>query len=288
MLAAGGRVVVVNEPLNPQHPPGRSPGILRASVRHRFQYIDRDSEADFLPAYRDLLRLRFRPITELRANHAPRDFARTIHYAATFARGRLQQRRVLIADPYAVFSAPWFVERLGAQVVVVIRRPAPTVSSRKRLGWTIDLRELLDQPTLVRDHLQHFKADLEAFTDPEDIIGQGALLWRAIYGAVARFESHPAVRVVRHEDLSLNPAREFSRLYAALNLPFTRQAEARILDSTGAGNNQELSVSHPHRTKLDSRANLENWKRRLTDDEIERIRALTEDVARRFYDGSDG
>lgn len=287
MLAAGERVVVVNEPLNPQHPPGRSPGILRASVRHRFQYINQDSEADFLPAYRDLLRLRFRPITELRANHAPRDFARAAHYTAAFARGRLQRRRVLIADPYAVFSAPWFVERLGAQVVVVVRRPAPTVSSRKRLGWTIDLRELLDQPALVRDHLQPFQADLEALTDPDDIVGQGALLWRAIYGAVARFDSNPAPIIVRHEDLSLNPAQEFSRLYAALNLPFTSRAESRILDSTSAGNHPELSVSHPHRTKLDSRANLENWKRRLTDDEIERIRGLTEDVAVRFYDGSD-
>ena len=30
MLEASGALVYVNEPLNPQHPPGRSPGVLRA------------------------------------------------------------------------------------------------------------------------------------------------------------------------------------------------------------------------------------------------------------------
>jgi hypothetical protein len=32
MLEASGALVYVNEPLNPQHPPGRSPGVLRADV----------------------------------------------------------------------------------------------------------------------------------------------------------------------------------------------------------------------------------------------------------------
>jgi hypothetical protein len=286
MLAAGGGVVVVNEPLNPRHPPGRSPGILRASVRYRFQYIHPGNESEFLGAYEDLLRLRFRLATELRANHAPRDFPRALHYAFAFRRGRLQRRRVLIADPYAVFSVPWFVDRLGAQVVAVVRNPAATVSSRKRLGWQIDLRQLLDQPALVRDHLGGIAPELEAQLErPDDIIGQGALLWRAIYGAVAKFAADPAVVVVRHEDLSLRPREEFARLYDALRLPFTSAAEERIAESTSAENRPELSVSRPHATKLDSRANLDNWRRRLSEEEIDRIRVLTRAVAGEFYGG---
>ena len=35
--------------------------------------------------------------------------------------------------------------------------------------------------------------------------------------------------------------------------------------------------------QLDSRANLDNWKRRLSPNEIGRIRKLTEDVARFYY-----
>lgn len=45
MLAAGGELVYVNEPLNPQHPPGRCPGVLNAHVTHRFQYICPDRKS---------------------------------------------------------------------------------------------------------------------------------------------------------------------------------------------------------------------------------------------------
>jgi hypothetical protein len=37
-VAAGGGLIRINEPLNPQHPPGGFPGILDAA-EHRFQYI---------------------------------------------------------------------------------------------------------------------------------------------------------------------------------------------------------------------------------------------------------
>jgi hypothetical protein len=72
MLEASGRFVYVNEPLNPRHPPGRSPGVLRATVSGAFQYVCADNEASWLPAFRDLARLRYHPLAEARANHALR------------------------------------------------------------------------------------------------------------------------------------------------------------------------------------------------------------------------
>jgi hypothetical protein len=84
MLEASGALVYVNEPLNPQHPPGRSPGVLRADVQHAFQYISEDNEHLWLPAYRDTVRLRFHPLAEVRRNHAPYDLLR----AATAGSGR--------------------------------------------------------------------------------------------------------------------------------------------------------------------------------------------------------
>ena len=71
MLEASGALVYVNEPLNPQHPPGRSPGVLRADVEHAFQYISEENERVWLPAFRDTVRLRFHPLAEVRRNHAP-------------------------------------------------------------------------------------------------------------------------------------------------------------------------------------------------------------------------
>src|SRR5262249_37282472 len=134
MLAAGG-LIRLNEPLNPQHPPGGFPGVLDAPVEHRFQYICAENEQPFLGAYRDMLRYRYRLWPELRRNHTPGDLPRQANHLRLFLEGRLRHRRLLVADPFAVFSIPWFIERPGFRVVVVVRRPAATVSSRKRLGW---------------------------------------------------------------------------------------------------------------------------------------------------------
>ncbi len=76
MLEASGALVYVNEPLNPQHPPGRSPGVLRADVTHAFQYISEHNERVWLPAFRDTVRLRFHPLAEVRRNHGPYDLLR--------------------------------------------------------------------------------------------------------------------------------------------------------------------------------------------------------------------
>jgi hypothetical protein len=89
MLEASGALVYVNEPLNPQRPPGRSPGVLRAEVEHAFLYISEENERVWLPAFRDTVRLRYHPLAELRRNHRPYDLLRAVKYTAGFAPGRL-------------------------------------------------------------------------------------------------------------------------------------------------------------------------------------------------------
>ena len=89
--------------------------------------------------------------------------------------------------------------------------------------------------------------------------------------------------IVRHEDLSRDPVSGFRDLYTALGLDFTHHAEERILNSSSSDNPTELSRRKTHSVKMDSRASMDNWKTKLTADEIQRIRELTEDSARLFY-----
>jgi len=292
MLEASGALVYVNEPLNPQHPPGRSPGVLRADVEHAFQYISEENERDWLPAFRDTVRLRFHPLAELRRNHRPYDVARTAKYAAGFGLGRLRGRRALLDDPYAVFAAPWLARRVGCRVVVTVRDPVATVSSWRRLGWTPRLAELLAQPALVRDRLERFVPELEAaLSSNGDGVGPASLLWRVIYGTVAAYRSEiGGLEVVRHEDLSADPVPAFAALYDRLGLPFGPGAERAILAATSAGTGGgamrwSLSVGGVSKTaarRLDSRANLQVWRERLTPEEVARIREATADVAAEF------
>jgi hypothetical protein len=296
MLEAGGGLVYVNEPLNPQHPPGRSPGVLRADVTHAFQYISEENERVWLPAFRDTVRLRFHPLAEVRRNHRPYDLLRAVKYTAGFGLGRLRGRRALLDDPYAVFAAPWLARRVGCRVVVTVRDPVATVSSWRRLGWTPRLAELLAQPALVRDRLGRFAPELEAAlaaggNGQVDAVGQASLLWRVIYGTVADYRREiDGLEVVRHEDLSADPLPAFRRLYGRLGLPFGPGAERAILDATSAGSGGAAmrwslsgrGVSKTAARRLDSRANLQVWRERLTSDEVARIRDLTADVAGAF------
>jgi hypothetical protein len=72
-------------------------------------------------------------------------------------------------------------------------------------------------------------------------------------------------------------------LYAALGLPFTAKVEETILNSSSSENPAKLSKNKTHSVKLDSRANLDNWKKILTLEEVTRIRNITDGVSQLFY-----
>jgi sulfotransferase family protein len=285
MLNASRRVVYVNEPLNPKHPPGGSPGVLQAEVRARYQYICADNEREFLDAYRDLLALRYHLAAELRRNHRLTDIARAARYLALFTRGRVQGRRLMVADPFAVFSAEWFVRRLGFQVVVMLRHPVAVVGSRKRLGWRFDLPELLAQPLLVRDWLAPIQRGWpDALRPGGDIVQGGAQLWRLIYEAVLEQSRRlPGLILVRHEQLSMDPVGGFEELYERLGLPFDERARRSVIESTSTSNPAHLGKGAPHEIKLDSRANLDSWRSRLSSVEVDQVLEITRPVVDELY-----
>ena len=279
MLAASPQVAYISEPLNLWH----RPGVMHAPVLKWYTLICTENEAQYLPAFRDMLGFRYGLWREVRSLRSRKDFLRMGRDFSIFLRGRLLRQRPLIKDPFAVFSAPWFAERLGCRVVVTVRHPAAFASSLKRLDWPFDFRDLLEQPTLMQRWLDVDRAEMESVPG-DDVIGQAALLWRMVYRVVARMmKLHPSFIVVRHEDLSLDPVLGYRDLYAALDLDFTPQVEETIMNASSAENPTELSKNKVHAVKLDSRANLDNWKKRLSADEIIRIRKVTGKSAKLFY-----
>ncbi|WP_228010692.1 sulfotransferase [Nonomuraea phyllanthi] len=276
MLAAGRDLVYVNEPLNPQHPPGRCPGVLRASVTHRFQYICDDNAAHWLPAFRDTVTLRYRWLSELRANHSPYDLARLLRYGTAFTLGRLTGRRALLDDPFAVLSAGWFAARLGCRVIALVRDPVSFVASWQRLGWTVYFHELLEQPLLVRDHPELL--ELRALIGSQDRVLKAALLWRATRTILERT---PGVLVTSYESLAADPLTGFHRLYDHAGLTWTPLAARRITRAcTGPSSRARtgfawsgLSRTAFHR--MDSRHALSDPARGLSPEDAARVRALT-------------
>jgi hypothetical protein len=281
MLRASGVLVSVQEPLKPTN----RRTIFRSQTAQWYTYITSENEGDYLQAFLDAVAFRAHPLDEIRRMRSPRDAVRVVSRWAGYGRGRIQGGRLLIKDPFAVFSADWFARRLACDVVIVVRHPAAVVSSLKRLGYVLDLRDLLDQPLLMKDRLEPFRSALETCAgSPRDVISQGSLLWSMIYDFASQYRAEcSSISIVRHEDLSSNPQQEFARLYRRLQLPFGSSAQRTITRYTNERNPTEVSRTNPVARPLDSRANVRNWTRRLEPAEIMRIRELTSDVWPRFY-----
>jgi hypothetical protein len=105
---------------------------------------------------------------------------------------------------------------------------------------------------------------------------------------------HEGVRVVRYEDLAAEPVPAFAELFGWLGLRFDQGAERAVVRSTTGGARRRahtwsLSKSGLSKTgyrPMDSRANLTAWQRQLTAGEVARVRAVTAEVAGRWYQRS--
>lgn len=279
MLAADSSTAYISEPLNVLH----RPGVFRAKVKHWYQYICDENQDDYLQAFRELLELDYHLWSEIRSIRSRRDFLRMGRDFLIFYNGLMRGQRVLLKDPFAVFSTEWFAKCLNCKVVIAVRHPAAFVSSLKRLNWPFDFQDLLDQPLLMRDFLEPYRGQMEAAIK-DDVIGQSALLWNLIYRSVhTTVGRNPGFLAVRHEDVSLDPVNSYRKLYDQLGLEFTPRVEKTILNSSSSDNPAEPSRKNIYSVKLDSRANISNWKKRLEPDEIQRIRERTEEVSQLFY-----
>ncbi len=232
MLSAGGEAAYISEPLNVLH----RPGVFSAPIRHWYTYICAENEADYLPAFQQTLAFQYHAPDELRALQSRKDALRMGRDWTTFIAGKLGKKRPLLKDPFAVFSAPWFAERLGCQVVITVRHPAAFASSLKRLDWPFEFKDLLEQPLLMKHLLEPFRSAIETVS-PVDIIAQAGLLWKIIYQIVAGFEGKfPDFITVHHEDLSLDPMDGYRTLYEQLGLAYNAEAQQAVRDSSSPAN----------------------------------------------------
>ncbi len=293
MLAADALTAYISEPLNVLH----RPGVFHAKVAHWYQYVCDENESEYLSAFQELLEFDYHLWDEIRSLRSRKDFLRMGRDFLIFYNGLMRGQRMLLKDPFAVFSAPWFAKKLNCKIVITVRHPAAFASSLKRLNWPFDFQDLLDQPLLMRDHLEQYRDQMQSI-QPDDVIGQAALLWKLIYYSVhatlrhgerqtnrqdgAR-EQNPDFIIVRHEDLSRDPVTGYHDLYKSLGLEFTPRVEKTILNSSSSENPVELSRKKVHGFKLDSRKNIDIWKKRLTVEEVDRIRKMTEETSTLYY-----
>jgi hypothetical protein len=281
MIAASDSVGYIHEPFNID----RGPGVCRTRFPYWFTYIRPGTDGAIAGDFRRLLDFRYNYLAQAARVRSKRDVRVLIRDGGHFLRYRMRHSRPLVKDPMALFSAEWIAETFDAQVVVVVRHPAAFASSLKLDGWTHPFSHFLNQPALIEDYLSPFREEIAAFAREErDILDQAALLWRLVHHTIAGYrERHPEWRVVRHEDLSREPIEGFGTLFEALDLSYTEKVQEAILRSTSRSNPADREVNGRRFLTRDSRANVDNWRRRLTPREVERVRARVADISPLFY-----
>jgi len=281
MIGASDEVGYVHEPFNPT----RGPGICRARFPYAFTYVPRGTDGAVERDFRRMLEFKYNYGAQALSIRSRAELRTLAGDGGRFLRYRVKGVRPLLKDPMAVFSSEWIAETFDAQVVVVVRHPAAFVSSIKRAGWAHPFSHFADQTQLMDSHLRPFADEIAEFTRAEhDILDQGALLWRLVHRTLATYRSeHPDWVFVRHEDLSIDPVGGYERLFAALELPYTEAVRERVRRSSSSANPAEREVGDPDFGVRDSSANVSNWQRRLTREEIEHIHRKVSDVSGLFY-----
>lgn len=272
----------IGEPLHVNH----SWGVLAAPSEHWYTYICSENDARYRKAYQDTINFRFRLLPAVSHMRTWKDAVKIGRDGLHFFLSGITNQQPLIKDPFAVLSVPWFRETFGTRVVIMVRHPLGFVSSLKRLGWSFDFQNLLDQPLLMRDHLEPYRDQMVAIIDRgQDVIDQGILLWKIIYSVVNTYRQRdPDLLIVRHEDMSLEPILGFQSLFDELDLDFSGKVKENIIRMTRAENPAQLPAGDEHAVQLDSRKSVASWKNRLAPSEVDRILGGMKGEFFGFYD----
>ena len=193
----------------------------------------------------------------------------------------------LIKDPICLTAVEWIHKRWKSKNVFLIRHPAAFVSSLLRLNWRFNFENFIKQPDLINRFLKPYESDINS--PPEDFISEASLIWLCTTKIIIDYqEIYPNWIYIRHEDLSYNPIKEFELLFKKLELPYTSKVKRLIKATSHHTNPSEVSnKSKVHQLQRNSKENIKNWKKRLTNKEIKRIRDITEHISNKFYSDKD-
>lgn len=193
--------------------------------------------------------------------------------------------RLVIKDPNACFLSEYLVRCFPMESVVIMRHPASTIASYKRLDWHYDLNHLKEQRGLMRDLVEPYIGGIQ--TDNLTDVEQWAYLWLCIYSALEEFVArNSSMKLITHEELSLNPLSTLKSLYDRFDLDFSPKVENEILEHTSQSNPVEPRDNAIHDLYRNSAQNVFRWGNLLDDKEVSIIRRITEPLASRHYDRS--
>ncbi len=190
--------------------------------------------------------------------------------------------RTLFKDPIALMAAEWFYTEMDCDIILTIRHPAAFIASLKVKDWQFNFKNFLEQDSLMKKHLEVYRKEIIDQThSKKNIIDQGILLWNILHTTILHYREKYSNKwvFVRHEDLSLNPLDEFEEIFNFLQLEYSEEIKNKIKETTTS----TIATTH----KRDAKQNINTWKKRLSQEEIAKIKTETQLVWKHFYSEAD-
>ncbi len=279
MLAASPHTAYIHEPFNINH----RCKWTSSPFKNWFQYICEENSDHYEALLDRVVHYKYPLGDNLVKVRGARDVAKITRDQGMSLLHKINKDTPIVKDPIALFSADWLSRTFDMNVLVMIRHPAAFCSSLKLKDWKFDFNNFLDQPLLINRYLGKFEEEIcECAQNEKDIIHQAILLWNCIHYTINIYrKNHPEWLFVRHEDLSLDPVTQFHLIYEKFGLEFTHQTKAIILESSDIHNPIEQNSANEF--KRNSKENIYNWKNRLSQNEIVRIKEKTSEISNLFY-----
>ena len=276
MIALSKDVGYIQEPFHLKY------GISENLFRNWFTYICEENEKKYYEAIEQYLSFRYPFLKKIDEADTMRDYGRAVRDNAVFFWHRINRRRPIMKDPISIFSVEWLQKTFNMDVVILMRHPAAFVGSIKKVDWRTGMNHFLEQPLLMRDLLESFEPKMKAYIESDkDIIDEAILIWNMIHSVILKYQKeHSEWLFIRHEDLSKKPLKKFEMIYDYLNLEYTDAIRDKIKRFT-------TEDESPSKIKRDSKSNVWSWKKRLTAEEIRRVKNGTEDIASQLYSDED-
>ena len=287
IISSSRSVGYLMEPFNKSHP---RPGLVDSEFDNWFQYVNHENGPLYYEQIKRMLKFQYDLGAGVSAIRSGKDFLKLVRDYYRCMQFRHSNARPLIKEPTAIFMAPWLAENFDSDVIILIRHPAAFISSLKILQWRHPFAQFLQQPALMRDYLSPFEKEITQYAIVEQsLIDQAILLWKIVHHTIRLHQQKYKEWVyLRHEDISLDPMKGFEKLFLRLGIDIDEGVRKCIVKYSSNINpvdstTPDLLPQREKAVKRNSQANIYNWKKRLTENEINYIREHVEDISKDFY-----
>ncbi len=183
---------------------------------------------------------------------------------------------VVVKDPTASLMSAWIAEQFNAQILFIMRHPCGFASSLDALDWKLNVNSLINQKTLMQDHLEPFRDVLNRARN-DKWLTRGAI-WASIHFVFTnQMKTHPDWYLYKYEEICNDPPGQYASIVQRLGLELSLHSLKKIqslsaTDSTDSGSTRRNSKNMP-----------DIWKQRMAAGEIDAVMGIANEFGLDYY-----